>query len=112
MLAQAGEEIRYVEAGVAVLAAAGRDDARSSEMAVDRRHKLGGQLGEVAADQGAKVAGLVAKLEHAVDLGDEGGVGFEEAFRRRVDLDATAGKIEKRVLASFVVERVGAARWH
>lgn len=112
MLAQAYEEISEAKAGVAVLTAARRYNARSGKVAVDGRDELCHELSKVAADQGAEVVSLVAELEHGVDLGDKGGVGFKKAFRGRMNLDAAARQVEKSVLTNFVVERVVAAGGH
>lgn len=109
MFTHAAEEVWYMEAGVAVVAT-GRDDVGGSHVTVNRGEELGGEFGEVAAYQGAEVAGLVAEFEGSFDLRENGGVGFEEAFGGGVDFDAAAGEIEEGVAGGFVVERVVASR--
>ena len=102
---QTVQELGHREARVALVAAWGHD-VGGREVAVDGRNKLRGELGEVAADQRAEFACLVAEAQERLYVRDDVGVGFQEALRWGVHFDPATGQVEEDVAARFVMQRV------
>lgn len=69
------------------------------------------EFSKVPAYQGPDFAGLVAEFEHGFDLGDDGRIRFEKAFRGRVNLDTATREVEEGVAARFVVDGMVPAGW-